>query len=51
MNRLLFPDDTRAPMLWTPPDVVGRSEHVQIEERLAGFLENVKVCAEASPTG
>ncbi|MCJ1282966.1 hypothetical protein MMC26_002293 [Xylographa opegraphella] len=42
MNRLLFPENTESHVLRTPPSVVGRSEHSQIEARLDGFLENLK---------
>ncbi|MCJ1320142.1 hypothetical protein MMC15_005480 [Xylographa vitiligo] len=42
MNRLLFPDEAQSHVLRTPPSVVGRSEHSQIEVCLDGFLENLK---------
>ena len=43
MNRLLFPDELESHVLRTPPSVVGLSEHSQIEARLDGFLESLKV--------
>ncbi|MCJ1405776.1 hypothetical protein MMC11_009006 [Xylographa trunciseda] len=43
MNRLLFPDEVKCHELRTPPSVVGQSEHSQIEARLNGFLESLKV--------
>ncbi|MCJ1380676.1 hypothetical protein MMC17_003784 [Xylographa soralifera] len=42
MNRLLFPDEADSHELRTPPLVVGKSEHSQIEVRLDSFLENLK---------
>ena len=45
MNRILFPDLRDAHSLYTPPRVVGLSEHAQIEDRLDGFVEDFRVCA------
>ncbi|MCJ1248174.1 hypothetical protein MMC30_005391 [Trapelia coarctata] len=41
MNRLLFPEIPASHVLYTPSNVVGQSEHAQIEDRLAGFVENI----------
>ena len=38
INRYLFPELPAYHELHTPPDVVSSSEHAQIEERLAGFV-------------
>jgi tRNA A64-2'-O-ribosylphosphate transferase len=43
MNRLLFPEILASHVLHTPPEVVGQSEHIQIEDRLEGFVENLRV--------
>jgi tRNA A64-2'-O-ribosylphosphate transferase len=43
MNRLLFPELSAGHLLRTPEEAVGRSEHAQIEARLDGFLEDVRV--------
>ncbi|MCJ1478664.1 hypothetical protein MMC13_007345 [Lambiella insularis] len=42
MNRLLFSDVAACHALRTPPEVVGRSEHSQIEARLESFVESAK---------
>ena len=44
INRLLFEEDTYAGKLFTPKEIVGKSEHVQIEARIDGFVEEAKVC-------
>jgi tRNA A64-2'-O-ribosylphosphate transferase len=41
-NRLLFPSDEEAGRLYTPPKRVSRSEHAQIEQRLDGFVTELK---------
>jgi len=38
LNRLLFPDCLEAAELRTPEDVVSRSEHARIEDRLSDFF-------------
>jgi len=43
MNRALFPELRDSHTLYTPPRVVGESEHAQIEERLDGFVRDFKV--------
>ena len=43
MNRALFPEMVSLHGLTTPEDVVGRSEHYQIEERLAGSVQDFQV--------
>jgi hypothetical protein len=43
MNRFLFPDMKESHILRTPPEVVGRSEHSQIEARLDDFLKGLTV--------
>lgn len=43
MNRLLFPEILASHVLHTPPKVVGQSEHIQIEDRLEGFVKNLRV--------
>lgn len=43
MNRLLFHEMPASHVLHTPSDVVGQSQHTQIEDRLASFVENVNV--------
>ena len=48
-NRLLFPHSTKDHALHTPSELVGQSEHAQIYERLANFVENVKVCTPTVP--
>lgn len=50
MNRLLFGDDLAAHELNTPVDVVGPSEHIQINAKLDGFLEDAKVLTSPSLT-
>lgn len=42
LNRVLFPAETAAHSLWTPPNVVSPSEHAQIEARLDGFVGSFK---------
>ena len=44
LNRLLFEDNPDCHSLRTPPEVVGTSEHAQIEARLDGFLNDIKAC-------
>lgn len=43
INRLLFEDMHESHKLSTPKDVVGASEHAQIETLLQEFVDNVKV--------
>lgn len=43
INRLLFGDTPAAHQLFTHKDVVGPSEHAQIEARLETFVEDTKV--------
>ena len=43
INRLLFPDEVTACELFTPNDIVGASEHTQIEARLSTFVDETKV--------
>lgn len=43
MNKLLFPDVPQYHALYTPSEVVGKSEHSQIEARLDEFVEQAKV--------
>ena len=43
MNRLLFPERVEWHGFYTPEDVVGASEHSQIEARLSRFVEDFKV--------
>ena len=43
INRLLFEDMHESHRLSTPKDVVGTSEHTQIEALLHGFVDDVKV--------
>ena len=43
LNRVLFPDDESCHALHTPPLVVSQSEHTQIESRLEGFVNQLKV--------
>ncbi|KAL9120536.1 MAG: hypothetical protein Q9187_002911 [Circinaria calcarea] len=43
MNRLLFLEITDCRLLHTPSDVVGASEHTQIEAKLEGFVTEIKV--------
>lgn len=43
MNRLVFPEITDCQTLQTPADVVGASEHTQIEAKLEGFATEIKV--------
>ena len=38
LNRLLFPEDLEAAELRTPEDVVSRSEHARIQDRLGDFV-------------
>ncbi|MCJ1464214.1 hypothetical protein MMC07_002827 [Pseudocyphellaria aurata] len=42
MNRALFDHHSSTQALYTPSDVVGESEHAQMEARLDGFLEDAK---------
>jgi tRNA A64-2'-O-ribosylphosphate transferase len=41
LNRVLFPELTHA--LYTPPQSISESEHTQIEARLDGFVQQLKV--------
>jgi tRNA A64-2'-O-ribosylphosphate transferase len=41
-NRLLFPHDEESHVLRTPAAVVSRSENVQIEQRLPGFVSELQ---------
>lgn len=50
INRALFEHHAPAHELCTPNDVVGESEHAQIQARLDGFLEDAKVSTSASST-
>lgn len=44
MNRLLFGDGAMGTTeLFTPTNVVGKSEHAQISARLDGFVRDAKV--------
>ena len=43
INRLIFHDNPAAHDLHTPNDLVGASEHSQIEAKLDGFLDDAKV--------
>ena len=43
MNRLLFPEINASHALHTPANVVGDSEHIQIEAKLDGFVTEIKV--------
>lgn len=43
INRLLFEDMHESHRLSTPKDVVGASEHTQIEALLQGFVDDLKV--------
>ena len=43
MNRLLFEDDKIARRLFTPENVVGKSEHEQISLKIEGFVQDAKV--------
>jgi len=42
MNRFFFPDRTEYHGLSTPPAVVGRSEHAQMEARIEGFVQALR---------
>ena len=42
LNRLLFPDDLDAAELRTPDDVVSRSEHARIEDRLSDSVSDAE---------
>lgn len=44
LNRYLFPHDTACHELRTPGISVTASEHSQIETRIDGFVEQLKVC-------
>lgn len=50
INRALWNKHSSAQELFTPDDVVGESEHAQINARLDGFLKDVKVSTSASFT-
>lgn len=43
INRLLFRNAMDQMELFTPNNVVGRSEHAQIEAKLDGFVTDVEV--------
>lgn len=43
INRLLFGEVPENHRLWTPKEVVGASEHAQIEALLYVFVNNVEV--------
>ena len=43
INRLLFGEMHESHKLGTPKEVVGASEHAQIEALLYGFVDDVKV--------
>lgn len=43
INRLLFGYETERLELFTPKNVVGMSEHAQINARLDGFVQDVEV--------
>lgn len=42
LNRLLFPDEPISHVLRTPKDIVSKSEHSQIDQRLPRFVEEVR---------
>ncbi|KAK5166090.1 tRNA A64-2'-O-ribosylphosphate transferase [Saxophila tyrrhenica] len=42
LNRLLFPDERDSHVVKTPQDVVSRSEHAQIEQRLPNFVSELR---------
>nr|POE78466.1 trna a64-2'-o-ribosylphosphate transferase [Quercus suber] len=42
LNRLIFPDISSSHGLQTPREVVGESEHSQIEARISGFVAEVQ---------
>ena len=50
VNCILFPDMHDSHRLRTPLEVVGASEHAQIEALLCGFLNNVKVSENRTPS-
>lgn len=43
INRIVFPEEFAAGKLHTPAQVVGRSEHAQIEARLNEFVRDGEV--------
>lgn len=43
MNRLLFGEMPESHKLWTPKEVVGASEHAQIEALLDELVDNARV--------
>lgn len=43
MNRLLFRDEREQMELFTPKNVVGMSEHAQINARLDSFVKDAEV--------
>jgi tRNA A64-2'-O-ribosylphosphate transferase len=43
INRLVFPDVMDKMELLTPHNVVGRSEHAQIDAKLDGFVRDAEV--------
>ena len=49
INLLLFGETHGSHKLRTPKDLVGTSEHAQIEALLDGFVEDVKVTTNQRP--
>ena len=49
INLLLFGETPEIHKLRTPKDLVGTSEHAQIQALLQGFVENVKVTDAQQP--
>lgn len=43
MNRALFPSDSTYHAVQLPPSYLGASEESQIEQRVDGFVESLKV--------
>ena len=50
INRLLFGELHESHDLHTPEEVVGESEHAQIEARLDGFVDDAEVQATQGPS-
>lgn len=48
INRVVFGTDGDSGKLKTPPSVVGKSEHAQIERRIEGFVKSFLVCITSS---
>ncbi|GAB7347795.1 hypothetical protein MBLNU459_g5336t1 [Dothideomycetes sp. NU459] len=42
LNRYLFPSLPACHVLSTPPNVIGPSEHAQIDDRIAGFVQQLQ---------